>query len=141
MSVQKGTNTGDLIKLLHFAEGCGILSSNRKMVLVTESWTVELVGLLVGVFSIFYLFAKRKYSYWDRKGFKSLPEPSFLFGHFRQTFTQREGLGEFLTRIYKNSTEPILGIYSIFRPILLVRNPEIVRTILVKDFQYFTDRE
>lgn len=129
------------MKLLHFVKDCGTLSSNRKMVLVTESWTVDIFVLLIGVLSIFYVFAKRRYTYWDRKGFKSLPEPSFLFGHFKPPLTQQEGLGDLLTRIYKNSTEPFIGIYSIFRPILLVRDPEIIRTILVKDFQYFTDRK
>lgn len=107
---------------------------------LADNWQIELIVLLIGVFSLFYVFAKRRYTYWERKGFKSLPNPSWIFGHFWSTFTQQEQISAFLEKAYKTTTDPFVGIYSIFRPILLVRDPEIVRTILIKDFQYFTDR-
>lgn len=110
------------------------------MVLLTEGWKVDLLVFFIGVLSLFFVYVKRTYSYWDRKGFKSLSGFSYVFGHFKPTFTQQESLGDFVSRIYNNTKEPFIGIYSIFRPILLVRDPEIVRAILVKDFQYFTDR-
>lgn len=45
-----------------------------------------------------------------------------------------------MTKIYKQMNEPYVGIYGLFRPILLVCDPQAVRNILIKDFQYFTDR-
>lgn len=110
------------------------------MFLSSENWKYNVVSLFIGIITIFYLFVKRIYTYWDRKDIKSLPDASFFFGHFSTTFTQKESLGDLITRIYKNSSEPFLGIYSIFRPILLVCDPQLARTILVKDFQHFTDR-
>lgn len=110
------------------------------MVVFSDSWTFELVVLSISILSIFYLFAKQRYAYWERKGFKSYPDPNFLLGHFKSTFKQKENIGELMTRIYKYTNEPFIGIYGFFRPILLVCDPQIVRTILIKDFQYFTDR-
>lgn len=115
--------------------------NDRTMIGLVDSWQIELLVLLIGVFSLFYVFSKRRYTYWERKGFKSLPNPSWIVGHFWSTVTQQEQISAFLEKIYKTTTDPFIGIYSIFRPILLVQDPEIVRTILVKDFQYFTDRK
>lgn len=111
------------------------------MALFSESWMLDLLMLLVSIVTLFYAFAKRKYSYWDRKGFKSYPDPNIFFGHFKPTITQKEGIGDLMTRIYKKANAPFVGIYGLFRPILLMCDPQAVRTILIKDFQYFTDRK
>ena len=49
--------------------------------------------------------------------------------------------GDVATRLYKSSNEPFVGIYSILRPMLLVRDPELIQTILIKDFANFSDRD
>ena len=110
------------------------------MVLFSDSWTFDLLMVYISIFLLFYFFVKQKYSYWERKSFKSFPEPNILFGHFKSTFTQKENIGELMARIYKSVNEPFVGIYGLFRPILLVCDPQAVRNILIKDFQYFTDR-
>lgn len=110
------------------------------MVLFSDSWSFDLLMLFISIFSLLYLFGKQRYSYWDRKGFKSYPDPNFLLGHFKPTFKQKENIGDLTARIYKSVNEPFVGIYGLFRPILLVCDPQAVRTILIKDFQYFTDR-
>lgn len=110
------------------------------MALFSDGWTFDLLLLFISTLSIFYLFVKQRYTYWERKGFKSYPDPNFLLGHFKPTFTQKMNIGELTTQIYKYMNEPYVGIYGLFRPILLVCDPQAVRTILIKDFQYFTDR-
>lgn len=110
------------------------------MIALTDSWKIDIFVFLVGAITLFYLIAKRTYTYWDRKGFATIPNFNYLFGHFKSTFAQKESIGSFILRLYKSTKEPFIGIYSIFRPILLVRDPEIVRNILIKDFSYFTDR-
>jgi len=42
---------------------------------------------------------------------------------------------------HKFSEEKIYGIYSITKPVLVIRDPDIVRQIFVKDFNSFTDRD
>jgi len=50
-------------------------------------------------------------------------------------------IGEQLQRIYnEHSDKPYVGIFSFDKPSLLVRDVELVKNILVKDFQTFVDR-
>lgn len=111
-----------------------------KMPFFAEHWKIDILAALIIVATLLYLFLKRTYSYWERKGFKSLPGANVIFGHFKATFTQKESIGLFFLRAYRSSTEPFLGVYGVFRPILFIRDPELVRTILIKDFAHFSDR-
>lgn len=110
------------------------------MGLVTDSWRLDTLVLLTGVLTLAYLYAKRVYSYWDRKGFPTLPDYNYIVGHFKPLFLKKEGFPEFITRVYNATNEPFIGIYSVFRPILVARDPELIRSILIKDFSHFTDR-
>jgi cytochrome P450 len=50
-------------------------------------------------------------------------------------------IGEQLQRIYnEHSDKPYVGIFSFDKPSLLVRDVDLVKKILVKDFQNFMDR-
>jgi cytochrome P450 family 6 len=50
-------------------------------------------------------------------------------------------IGVQLQRIYnEHSDKPYVGIISFDKPGLLIRDPELVKKILVKDFQTFMDR-
>lgn len=111
------------------------------MVLLTESWSIDLSILLIGAITLLYFYARHVYSYWDRMGIKYLTNFNYLFGHFQSTLTAKEFAGDFITRIYQNTKEPFIGIYSILRPVLVVKDPELVRSILIKDFQHFSDRD
>lgn len=110
------------------------------MALLTESWKIDALALLIGAFTALCFFIKRKYSYWERKGIKTLPGYNYFVGHFKKTLTGKESIAEFSTRLYKNTNGPYIGIYGIIRPMLLVRDPGLLRLILIKDFNNFTDR-
>lgn len=96
--------------------------------------------LLIVVFAIIYLFIKQTYSHWNRKGFKTFSNVHPLFGHFKGTFAQYESMGQFFWRVRKNTNEPFIGVYGLLRPILFIRDPELIRTILIKDFTHFSNR-
>lgn len=104
-----------------------------------SSWKIGL-ALLVGVLALFYLYVKRLYSYWDRKGFKTLPGVNYLFGHFKGILTEKLYFSEILRDFYHATTEPFIGIYSPFRPILLLNDPELIERVLIKDFTHFAER-
>lgn len=110
------------------------------MVLFSDSWVFDLLLLSMSISLLFYWFAKQKHTYWERKGFYSHPHPNFLFGHFGPAFAQKMHIGELMARIYKNVDEPYVGIYGLVWPILLVCDPDAVRNILIRDFDYFADR-
>jgi cytochrome P450 len=45
--------------------------------------------------------------------------------------------------IYKaaNPDESYVGMYNILKPVLFIRDPELIHQITVKDFSYFHDRQ
>lgn len=111
-----------------------------EMALFSASWMFDLLALCISALVLFYWLVKLRYTYWERKGFASYPNPKFLVGHFGPAITQKMSIGELMARIYKNTDEPFVGIYGLVWPILLVRDPQAIRNILIKDFDYFTDR-
>lgn len=110
------------------------------MALFGNSWAFDLLVFFISTFTLAYWFVKHKYTYWDRMGFKSYPNPTFLLGHFGPALSQKMGIGELITHMYRDVEESFIGIYGFIWPFLLVRDPQAVRNILIRDFQYFTDR-
>lgn len=112
------------------------------MALFSEDWKIDALTIVIGAFVLVYIYIQRIYSYWERKGFKTLPNYNYIFGHLTEVLTQKVYSGDVITRLYNSTSERFVGMYGILlRPILLVRDPELIRTILVKDFAYFTDRD
>lgn len=95
---------------------------------------------LVALFGVsIYFYIKYLYSYWERRGVPYL-KPSIPFGNFDKTFKQKLSFGEQLDELYRSTTEPFIDVFGFFRPTLLACDPEFVRNVLIKDFQYFSDR-
>lgn len=53
---------------------------------------------------------------------------------------RERSFGTAIYDIYKQTKESFLGIYLFFRPAILVRDPELIKNILMRDFQHFHDR-
>lgn len=92
---------------------------------------VLLVGLIV--------FVKKQYSHWENVGIPSV-KPKIPFGNLESVAKKRRSFGTAIYDIYKQTTEPFIGIYLFFRPAILVRDRELVKNILTRDFQHFHDR-
>lgn len=86
-----------------------------------------------------YFYTKYAFSFWERNNVKYI-KPAFPFGNFMQIFLAQKSFSEFMRNLYESTSDNFFGVYALLRPILIVRNPELCRNILVKDFQYFHDR-
>lgn len=95
--------------------------------------------LLIFVCSLLYLWIKHVYSYWERTKFPYI-RPSFPFGNVSDSAMGRACMGMNLYDLHKSSNEPIVGIYLLFRPALLVRDADLVKKILSTDASSFYDR-
>lgn len=96
-------------------------------------------ALVAVAFTICYFYIRYVYAYWQRRGVAHL-KPLFPFGNFRKNLMQELSIGEQIDEIYRSTTEPFVGAYAVFRPILIPRDPTLIRAMLIKDFQHFTDR-
>jgi len=87
-----------------------------------------------------YLYFTRNYKFWQKIGIPYVKPTPFL-GNFKECAFQRVNIGKHLQQIYEeHSDKPYVGIFSFDKPILFVRDLELVKKILVKDFQNFIDR-
>lgn len=101
-----------------------------------------LTNVFVAIFTLIivaYIYVRYAYSYWQRRGIKSLPA-QFPYGNFRKSFLSELSTAETLQELYNQSDEPILGLYGPLRPILLIRDPELIRNVLIRDSDHFHDR-
>jgi cytochrome P450 family 6 len=91
------------------------------------------------IFLVLYAYYKYCYSYWKKKGVAYV-EPSFPFGNIGDAILQRKSIGLTFKDIYnKLDGYDLGGAFSFFRPILLLREPELIKAFLVKDFVHFHD--
>uniref|UniRef100_A0A069DV74 Putative cytochrome p450 6j1-like isoform 1 n=1 Tax=Panstrongylus megistus TaxID=65343 RepID=A0A069DV74_9HEMI len=90
------------------------------------------------VYSLMKLLAC--YNYWKNQGISYL-KPLPFFGNLLPVFCYKKSIGDFYHEVYnKFPNENVVGVYETLVPVLIVRDPKIVEKILIKDFQYFTDR-
>lgn len=99
------------------------------------------VVLVLGGITLFYIWLKWNYSYWKRKGVPG-PEPSFIVGNTATTLTLSEHFGIVAAEWYKKySNEPYIGYYKMFQPAILLRDPDLIKDILINDFNHFRNNE
>lgn len=96
--------------------------------------------LTFGIVALIYLWVKRRYSFWSSRGYLE-PPTIFPFGSLKGVatkWTSSEGM-DIIYKQYKGKA-PVVGIYFFLQPTLLVLDPELFKSILVRDFSSFHDR-
>lgn len=103
----------------------------------------SIVDVLVGIFSLLiisYYYLTSTYNYWRDRGIPFV-KPILLFGNIKDVLLGRKSIIEVHTRLYKQfEGERFGGYFVLRRPVLMVRDPELIERLLVKDFAHFHDR-
>lgn len=86
-----------------------------------------------------HFYVKYLYSYWDRRGIRSL-SPTFPFGNLWKVVLMRSSMAEMSKKLYNSTSDAMIGVYSILRPVIVIRDPNLIQKILVKDFTHFPNR-
>jgi cytochrome P450 family 6 len=98
------------------------------------------LALLVILVSVFFIYKKKKYSYWSDKGVIG-PSPLPVVGNFGKVILQTQSANQCVKEVHLNfAGHKLVGLYRGFQPVILVRDPELIKHVLVKDFQIFQDR-
>lgn len=99
-----------------------------------------LLSIIAIAFTSIYFYFKRRYSFFDRDGVPHI-KPKFPLGNV-QGMGQNYHMIEVLMNIYDQlkSKGGVVGFYSLAEPIYLVTDVEVLRDILVKDFNIFVNR-
>jgi len=110
------------------------------MILTFEYLILGLVVSLSAISIALYLYFTRNFKFWKKLGIPYV-KPTPFVGNLKECAFQKATIGKRLQQIYEeHSDKPYVGIFSFDKPNLLIRDVELVKNILVKDFQYFTDR-
>ncbi|XP_045113781.1 cytochrome P450 9e2-like [Portunus trituberculatus] len=99
---------------------------------------VETCLLLVAAIVLVWIYSKRRFSYWSSKDVVCPPILP-LIGHMNYFFKGQRwvSLHKFYLEFRKHK---FYGLYEFFNPVLMITDPELLKLVLVKDFEYFVDR-
>ncbi|XP_015431466.1 PREDICTED: cytochrome P450 6k1-like [Dufourea novaeangliae] len=101
---------------------------------------VNFLFAVTAIWVIFYLYTRYNHTYWKRLGIPSL-RTHWFYGNLEDGILFRKSPSVVVGELHLEAPESdVLGIYILQKPFLLVRNPELIKQILVKDFNVFPDR-
>ncbi|CAL7949195.1 unnamed protein product [Xylocopa violacea] len=96
-----------------------------------------LLGLFLGVL---YCFLTSTFDFWERRGV-SFRKPTVLFGNFAPMLLFRKSLPEGIQEMYEwFKDERYFGAFRVRSPVLILRDPELVKNVCVKNFACFLNR-
>lgn len=102
-------------------------------------------NILLGIVTILtavFIWSRRTYVYWQRRRVKFV-QPTHLLGNLKKVLKLEESFPLQLRRFYFDErfrNEPVVGIYLFHQPALLIRDLQLVRTVLIEDFVSFSNR-
>lgn len=94
--------------------------------------------ILISISLILYVIWRRKksLSYFERHGIPHI-KPQFLFGSITDIFKGKRHSDLYFNFYQKMHQHKIFGVYNMHVPEFMVTDPELLRNILIKDFEYF----
>ncbi|KAG5895439.1 hypothetical protein JTB14_037598 [Gonioctena quinquepunctata] len=91
--------------------------------------------------ALFYYFCVKPMYYWKNKGVKQ-SKPVWLFGDSLGSIMGKESFFDMMIRCYNQFPDArYSGFYQFVQPNLMIRDPELLKQVAVKDFEYFTDHK
>lgn len=99
-----------------------------------------LVYIIVPIGVGIYLFLKKKFDYFEERGI-AYTKPSFIFGNMKGVGSTKH-MADLMTELYEAHKEKdiMAGFFTMFNPSVIITDLDLVKNILVKDFNNFTDR-
>ncbi|KAF7285049.1 hypothetical protein GWI33_012354 [Rhynchophorus ferrugineus] len=112
-------------------------------VLDIQSILLNIVIVTLLLFLSIYLYFKYSYTYWSRRGIPHI-KPKFPLGNNDQISPEATSYNIETLEWYKEFKGRGLkcgGAWSWAKPVLLIIDPDYIKDVLLKDFNYFMDRD
>jgi len=101
---------------------------------------LELVCGVTAIFLAIYYYLTSTFDFWKLRGIPG-PQPIPIFGTFKNVLLAKQYMGNYLTDIYNEyKNESMIGIFSRRQPVLLIKSPELIKDVLIKEFSKFSNR-
>ncbi|XP_062129181.1 probable cytochrome P450 6w1 [Drosophila sulfurigaster albostrigata] len=102
----------------------------------------ELLLLITSLVTVFIIWQKRTHTYWQRNGVKCI-KPLPIVGNVKAFLTGKVNFFEQMSLLHTAKgfeNEPLIGVYLLRGPAILVRDLDLIKTIMIKKFNYFVNR-
>lgn len=111
------------------------------MGLLFESYILDVLVALSTVAYLVYAYYSRAYSYWKDRGVP-YKKPTFFYGNMKDQFWIRKQFSSIHTEIYNEAPDSkVIGFYDLKSPNLMIRDPQLIQQLLIKEFGSFHDRQ
>lgn len=106
------------------------------MAVVTDSTFIDVLLALLPIMYLVYWYFTKNHGYWDKRGIKNTKKDQLL-----SSLLGRETQIDIVLNMYKEFyDEKFVGCFLMRKPILMIKDPDLINKILVKDFIHFQDR-
>ncbi|KAH8318734.1 hypothetical protein KR074_004616 [Drosophila pseudoananassae] len=97
----------------------------------------EFLGLFAIVCGLFYRWASANNDFFKNKNIP-FAKPTLYFGNMAQMFLRKKSMFDVVCELYnKGGSNKVFGIFEQRQPLLMVRDPDLIKQITIKDFDHF----
>ncbi|XP_063229262.1 probable cytochrome P450 6a13 [Bacillus rossius redtenbacheri] len=101
-------------------------------------WDLAFIAASLAVFTA-WVYTKA-FSYWSSRGVYSI-KPVIFFGNMKDKILMVRSFSDVLNDIYRNTEgHKFVGLYDAKKPMLMVKDLELIKNIMARDFTSFSDR-
>ncbi|XP_011699841.1 PREDICTED: cytochrome P450 9e2-like [Wasmannia auropunctata] len=101
-----------------------------------DTWI--LLSLLAGAIAVYYYFFKNL-SFFEKYGIIHV-SPVPVVGNMAPVFLRQSSLAELIQKVYNlNQDAKYVGFFDGMNPVVMIRDPDLIKTIAVKSFDLFPD--
>ncbi|KAJ8680137.1 hypothetical protein QAD02_015924 [Eretmocerus hayati] len=96
-----------------------------------------LILIFIVISTILYWYLTKTYKHWENQNVPCLPNPVPGLGHMMPIITLKQSLQDFVLNAYGQTDASVIGFYFVRKPAIIVRDPELVKSVLVTNFNSF----
>lgn len=110
------------------------------MALIFAHWYLDLASFVFGIFAVLLWYLNNNFDYWKKRGIYHR-KPELFFGNTRNLILRKKNIADAITEIYNDlAGQPFGGFFMSRLPAFMIRDPDLIHNVLVKDFSSFHDR-
>lgn len=103
--------------------------------------TTDLIFVVCLLGFIIYLCIKRRHKYWDQRKVPYLKPKNLIMGNTAMVLLNKVPLVKYHAKIYEElAPHKFGGYFNFLTPVLVIRDPDLIKNVLTKDFHYFMNR-
>ncbi|XP_017888667.1 probable cytochrome P450 6a17 [Ceratina calcarata] len=100
----------------------------------------EILSLIIAASLAMYYYFTCTFNFWQNRQVPG-PKPILFFGNVKDIMLRRRTLGNYVTELYFNYKDiPMFGLFIRKSPHLVVRDMDLIKDVLIKDFSVFDNR-